>query len=395
MTDWRELESKYMMTTYKRMPVTLVRGEGSRVWDDEGREYLDFFGGHVVVSLGHCHPVIVAAVKEQVERLMHYSNVVYTLPQIELARLLIDNSCFHRAFFCNSGAEANEAAFKLARKWAKEHRDGAYEIIATHNAFHGRTLATVTASGTERYKAPFTPLPQGFVHVPFNDLEALKKATNENTCAVILEPVQGEGGVVPAEPEYLRGVRAWCDERGLLLILDEVQTGIGRTGALFAYQHYGIEPDIMTLAKGLGGGFPVGAVLAKERCAVFVPGDHGTTFGGNPLATHVAHAVVKYMIDNDLPAQAARKGELLEKRLRTLQDAHHSIEDVRGKGMLWAIELREEIAEELALACLKEGLIVNNVRPNAVRISPALTITDDELEEGLRRLGKVLSERLK
>ena len=395
MTDWRELESKYMMTTYKRMPVTLVRGEGSRVWDDEGREYLDFFGGHVVVSLGHCHPVIVAAVKEQAERLMHYSNVVYTLPQIELARLLVENSCFDRAFFCNSGAEANEAAFKLARKWAKEHRDGAYEVIAAYNAFHGRTLATVTASGTERYKAPFTPLPQGFVHVPFNDLEALKAATGENTCAVILEPVQGEGGVVPAEPEYLRGVRAWCDERGLLLILDEVQTGVGRTGALFAYQHYGVEPDIMTLAKGLGGGFPVGAVMAKEHCAVFVPGDHGTTFGGNPLATHVAHAVVKYMIDNDVPAQAAKKGELLQKRLRTLQDAYNSIEDVRGKGMLWAIELREEIAEDLVLACLKEGLIVNNVRPNAIRISPALTIGEDELEEGLRRLGGVLSERLK
>jgi acetylornithine/N-succinyldiaminopimelate aminotransferase len=394
-TDWREIESKYMMTTYKRMPVTLVRGEGSRVWDDQGREYLDFFGGHVVVSLGHCHPAVVAAVKEQAERLMHYSNVVYTVPQIELARLLIDNSCFDRAFFCNSGAEANEAAFKLARKWAKEQRGGAYEVMATHNAFHGRTLATVTASGTERYKAPFTPLPEGFVHVPFNDLGALKEATSDKTCAVILEPVQGEGGVVAAKEEYLRGVRSWCDEQNLLLILDEVQTGVGRTGALFAYQHYRIEPDVMTLAKGLGGGFPIGAVLAKERCAVFVPGDHGTTFGGNPLATHVAHAVVKYMIDHDIPAQAAKKGELLERRLRTLHDACDSIEDVRGKGMLWAIELRREIAEELMLACLREGLIVNNVRTNALRVSPALTISEEELEEGVRRLGKVLSEHLR
>jgi len=391
MTDWQELASKYLMTTYKRMPVTFVRGQGSRLWDDAGREYLDFFGGHVVVNLGHCHPEVVATLREQAGTLMHYSSVVYTTPQIELARLLVENSCLDRAFFCNSGAEANEAALKLARKWAKEHREGAYEVICAENAFHGRTLATVTASGTERYKAPFTPLPVGFVHVPFNDIEAIKRATTAKTCAVLLEPIQGEGGVVIPDNDYLRRVRAWCDEQNLLLILDEVQTGIGRTGKLFAYQHYGVEPDIITLAKGLGNGFPIGAVLAKERCAVFVPGDHGTTFGGNPLAARVGYTVVKYVIDNDLPAQAAAKGETLGRRLATLHDCYEFVEDVRGKGMLWAVEFGREMAEEVTLACLEEGLVVNNVRPNTLRLSPPLTVSEEELEEGLAKLDKVFA----
>ncbi len=391
MTDWQELASKYLMTTYKRMPVTFVRGQGSRLWDDAGREYLDFFGGHVVVNLGHCHPEVVAALREQAGTLMHYSNVVYTTPQIELARLLVENSCLDRAFFCNSGAEANEAALKLARKWAKEHKAGAYEVICAENAFHGRTLATVTASGTERYKAPFTPLPVGFVHVPFNDVEAIKRATTEATCAVLLEPIQGEGGVVIPDNDYLRRVRAWCDEQNLLLILDEVQTGIGRTGKLFAYQHYGVEPDIVTLAKGLGNGFPIGAVLAKERCAVFVPGDHGTTYGGNPLAARVGYTVVKYVIDNDLPAQAAAKGETLGRRLATLHDCYEFVEDVRGKGMLWAVEFGREMAEEVTLACLEEGLVVNNVRPNTLRLSPPLTVSEEELAEGLAKLDKVFA----
>jgi len=392
MTDWQEQANKYLMTTYKRMPVTFVRGQGSRLWDDTGREYLDFFGGHVVVALGHCHPEVVAALTEQAGTLMHYSNVVYTTPQIELARLLVENSCFDRAFFCNSGAEANEAAIKLARKWAKEHREGAYEVICAEDAFHGRTLATVTASGTERYKAPFTPLPIGFVHVPFNNAEAVKRATTDAACAVLLEPIQGEGGVLIPDEDYLRRVRAWCDEQNLLLILDEVQTGIGRTGKLFAYEHYGVEPDIITLAKGLGNGFPIGAVLAKEHCAVFVAGDHGTTFGGSPLAARVAHAVMKYIIDNDVAAQAAAKGETLGKGLSTLQDCYEFVEDVRGKGMLWAVEFSREIAEEVTLACLKEGLVVNNVRPNTLRLSPPLTVSEEELAEGLAKLDRVFAK---
>jgi acetylornithine/N-succinyldiaminopimelate aminotransferase len=391
MTDWQELESKYMMTTYKRLPVTFVRGQGCRLWDDAGREYLDFFGGHVVVSLGHCHPEVVGALTEQAGTLMHYSNIVYTTPQLELARLLVENSCLDRAFFCNSGAEANEGAIKLARKWAKERKDGAYEIICAENAFHGRTLATVTASGTERYKAPFTPLPIGFVHVPFNDIEAIKRATTEATCAVLLEPIQGEGGIIVPDDDYLRQVRAWCDKQNLLLILDEVQTGIGRTGALFAYQHYGIEPDIITLAKGLGSGFPIGAVLAKEHCAVFVPGDHGTTYGGNPLATRVAYTVVKHIIDNDLSAQATKRGLALARGLSTLHDSYDFVEDVRGKGLLWGIEFRREMAEDVTVACLKEGLVVNNVRPSTLRLSPPLIISEEELDEGLAKLNKVFA----
>jgi predicted acetylornithine/succinylornithine family transaminase len=392
MTDWQEIADQYMMTTYKRLPVTLVRGEGCRLWDDEGKEYLDFFGGHVVVNLGHCHPVVVQAVIDQAMTLMHYSNIVYTTPQLELARLLIDNSCLDRAFFCNSGAEANEAALKLARKWAKEQRGGAYEVICAENAFHGRTLATVTAGGTERYKAPFTPLPEGFRHVPFNDAKAIERATSEKTCAVLLEPVQGEAGIVVPDEDYFPQVRAWCDEQNLLLILDEVQTGIGRTGALFGYQHFGIEPDIITLAKGLGDGFPIGAVLAKEHCAVFVPGDHGTTFGGNPLATAVGHAVVKYVLEKDISGQAARAGEMLGRKLFELEDRFDFVSVVRGKGMLWGVEFRRDMAEEVTLACLEQGLVVNNVRPNVLRLSPPLTISDAELEQGLAVLERVLSK---
>jgi acetylornithine/succinyldiaminopimelate/putrescine aminotransferase len=323
---------------------------------------------------------------------MHYSNIVYTTPQIELARLLVENSCLDRAFFCNSGAEANEAAIKLARKWAKEHRDGAYEVICAENAFHGRTLATVTASGTERYKAPFTPLPIGFVHVPFNDAETIRRATTEATCAVLLEPIQGEGGIVVPDDDYLRQVRAWCDKQNLLLILDEVQTGIGRTGALFAYQHYGIEPDIITLAKGLGSGFPIGAVLAKEHCAVFVLGDHGSTYGGQPLATHVAYSVLKYIIDNDISGQVAAKGKYLEGRLRGLADRHSLVTEVRGRGLLWAIELDRELAETAVRACLEKGLILNAVKPTALRLMPPLVVSQEELDSAVEIIDGVLGK---
>ncbi|MEE8369392.1 MAG: aminotransferase class III-fold pyridoxal phosphate-dependent enzyme, partial [Dehalococcoidia bacterium] len=273
--NWVDLERRYFLPTGKRQPVTLVRGEGSRVWDDEGREYLDFVAGIAVVSLGHSHPVVVKAVTEQAGELMHVSNLYYTIPQLRLAQLLCENSGLDRAFFCNSGAEAVEGCIKLARKWGKEKRDGAAEIIVAEGAFHGRTLATVTAGGTERYRAPFTPLPGGFVRVPFNDAEAIRQAVTKSTAAVLLEPIQGEGGVNVPDDGYLRQVRAICDEAGILLMLDEVQTGIGRTGKLFAHQLYGVEPDVMALAKGLVGGFPIGAFLVKEHCSVLGPGEHG------------------------------------------------------------------------------------------------------------------------
>jgi acetylornithine/N-succinyldiaminopimelate aminotransferase len=290
----------------------------------------------------------------------------------------------------NSGAEANEGALKLARKWGKMHKDGAYEVIAAENSFHGRTLQAVTAGGTERYKAPFAPLPAGFVHVPFNDVDAIKRATNDNTVAVFLEPIQGEGGIIVPDDDYLKRVRAWCSERNILLILDEVQTGCGRTGALFAYQLFGAEPDILTLGKGLGGGVPISAFLAKEHAAVFTPGDHGTTYGGEPLTTRVAYEVMSYMIKNDLPAQVAERGTIVERRLRSLLDRCAHVTSIRGKGLMWAIEFSSDIGERVTQDALHNGLIVNNVRPNAVRLAPPLTISEEELEEGLAILEHVI-----
>ena len=388
--NWAELESRYFFPIGKRLPVTLVRGEGSRVWDEEGREYLDCVAGIASVSLGHCHPQVVKAVQEQAASLMHVSNYYYTVPQIKLAQLLCQHAGLDKVFFCNSGAEAVEGCIKLARKWGKERRDGAYEIIVAEKAFHGRTLATVTATATEKYRAPFTPLVEGFVRVPFNDVEAIKRATTAKTAAVLLEPIQGEGGVNIPDDDYLPQVRAWCDEAGILLMADEVQTGVGRAGALFAHQLYGIEVDVMAVAKGLGGGFPIGAFLAKEHCAVLGLGEHGTTFGGNPLATHVGYTVLKYVIENDLPGQVAKKGEHLERRLRSLADRHPMVTEVRGKGLLWAMELEREAAEEAVRLCLEEGLLANNVKPTALRLMPPLTITEGELDRAVEIVERVL-----
>lgn len=388
--NWADLESRYFFPTGKRLPVTLVRGEGSRVWDEDGREYLDCVAGIASVSLGHCHPQVVKAVQEQAASLMHVSNYYYTVPQIKLAQLLCQHTCLDKVFFCNSGAEAVEGCIKLARKWGKERRDSAYEIIVAEGAFHGRTLATVTATANERYRAPFTPLVEGFVRVPFNDVEAIKRATTGRTVAVLLEPIQGEGGVNVPDDDYLPRVRAWCDEAGILLMVDEVQSGVGRTGALFAHQLYGTEVDVMAVAKGLGGGFPVGAFLAKDHCAVLALGEHGTTFGGNPLATHVGYTVLKYVIENDLPAQVTRKGEHLERRLRSLADRHPMVTEVRGKGLIWAMELNREAAEEAVRLCLEEGLLANNVKPTALRLMPPLTITEEELDRAAEIVDRVL-----
>ena len=388
--NWIELEAKHFFPVGKRQPVTLVRGEGTRVWDEDGREYLDFVAGIAAVSLGHCHPEVVKAVQEQAATLMHVSNYYYTLPQIKLAKLLCEQTGLDRVFFCNSGAEAVEGCIKLARKWGKEKRDGAYEIIVAENAFHGRTLATVTATATEKYRAPFAPLVEGFVRVPFNDIEAVKKATTGKTAAILLEPIQGEGGVNLPDDDFFPKLRAWCDEAGILLMADEVQSGVGRAGKLFAYQLYGIEVDAMAVAKGLGGGFPIGAFLAKEHCAVLALGEHGTTFGGNPLATHVGYTVLKYIVDNDVPAQVARKGEHLERRLHSRADRHPMVKEVRGKGLLWAIELDREAAEEAVRLCLAEGLLANNVKPTALRLMPPLTVSEEELDRAVEIVDRVL-----
>ena len=392
MTDWRAKEEQYFMHPGKRMDLMAVRGEGTRLWDEDGREYLDFFGGPATVSLGHAHPVIVDAITDQARKLIHVSNQFYSIPQLQLAELLITNSCFDRVYFMNSGAEANEGALKLARKWGKEHKDGAYEVITAIDAFHGRTLQTITAGGTERYSAPFSPLPEGFVHVPFNDVDAIKRATNANTVAIFLEPIQGEGGINVPDDDYFKQLRAWCDDNNILLILDEVQTGCGRVGTLFAYELYGIEPDIMTLGKGIGGGVPLSAFLAKEHAAVFTAGDHGSTYGGEPLTTRVGYEVMRYIIENDIPGQVAKKGELVEGRLHSLQDRCPNVTGVRGKGLLWALQFDSDAGDRITKAALANGLIVNNVRPNAIRVVPPLTVTEEELEQGLAILAHVIEQ---
>jgi len=391
--NWKELEKKVYMQLAKRWPVTIVRGKGMKVWDDTGREYLDFVAGIAVTSLGHCHPVIVKALARQAKTLIQMSNMYYTVPQLQLSELLVRTSCLDRVFIGNSGAEANEGAIKLARRYGKLKRDGAYEIITANESFHGRTLATTAATGQNQFQEPYTPLPTGFVNVAYNDIEAIKAATNKLTCAVMLEPIQGEGGVNMPEDDYLKKVRAWCDEQGLLLILDEVQTGIGRTGTLYAYQYYGAEPDIMTLAKGLGGGVPIGAFLAKEQACVFKIGEHGTTFGGNPLVCATAFDVLNYIIRNDIAAHAGRMGEYLCNGLRGLASQYKVIKEVRGKGLLVAVQFNEEIAESVVSACLERGIILNKAKPDVARFIPPLIVKEKDIDRALDVLGKVLKER--
>ena len=372
--------------------MTLVRGKGARAWDDQGREYLDFVGGWAVNSLGHCPPVVVKALEKQAKTLIQASNQFYTIPQIELAQLLIKHSCLDRVFFCNSGAEANEGAVKLARRYGKLRLNGAYEVITTYSSFHGRTLAMTAATGQSKFQEPYIPLPDGFVNVEYNNVEAIKQATTEQTCAVILEPVQGEGGVNVPNDDYLRKVQGLCRGNGILFILDEVQTGIGRTGTLFAYEQYGVEPDIMTLAKGLGSGVPIGAFLAKENVSVFSPGEHGSTFGGNPLVCAASYATLKYIIDHDIPAQVKRVGSYFLTRLESLKQQFDFITEVRGRGLLIALEFNKEIAEKLVLACINRGLLVNKVKPNALRFMPPLIITEKEVDKAVGILGDVLGE---
>ena len=391
MSQWHELERKYFMHTVERVPVTLVRGEGARVWDEDGREYLDFVGGWAVNSLGHCPPVVVEAVTEQVHTLIQTSNQFYTVPQIRLAELLVSNSCLDKVFFCNSGTEANEGAVKLARRYGQHHLGGAYEVITTFNSFHGRTLSMVAATGQAKFQKPYIPLPVGFINVEYNNIEAIKSATTERTCAVMLEPVQGEGGVNLPDDDYLTMVRDWCAQNGILLILDEIQTGLGRMGTLFAYEQYGIEPDVMTLAKGLGSGLPIGAILAKEKAAVFVPGEHGSTYGGNPVTCAAAYATVKFILDNDVPKKVKKVGQYLSAGLDDLKQKHRFVTEVRGRGLLVAMEFDSDIAGSVLKGCLDKGLLVNRVKPNALRFIPPLIIGNEEVDEALGILDKVLS----
>ena len=390
--EWISIEQKYYAQTVRRQPVVLVRGQGTRVWDADGKEYLDFVAGWAVNNLGHSHPAITQAIVEQAGTLLQASNQFFTVPQLMLAELLIDNSCLDRVFFGNSGAEANEGALKLARRYGKLNRDGAYEVITAFNSFHGRTMATVAATGQPQYQEPFQPLMPGFVHVDFNDVEAIMNATTDQTAAVMLEPVQGEGGVNIPDDDYLRRVREWCDRNGLLLILDEIQTGIGRLGSLFGYQEYGVEPDVITLAKGLGYGGPIGACLSKETAMDLVPGDHGSTFGGNPLTTAAAYAGTKFLIDNDIPAQVKILETHLLDRLNQLKSHFSFITEVRIKGLLAAIYFDSDISGQVLTLANQAGLLLNGVRPNAVRFMPPLTVTAEEIDEAIGRLDDALKQ---
>ncbi|MCL6471850.1 MAG: acetylornithine transaminase [Firmicutes bacterium] len=385
------LNDNYHMNTYARLPVTFVKGKGTRLWDDTGKEYIDFLSGIGVANAGHCHPAVVEAIKNQVESLMHVSNLYYTQPQLELAKKLVEISFGDKCFFSNSGAEANEAAIKLARRYAKaKGKDNAYEIITALRSFHGRTMKTLAATGQPDKQKPFEPMPPGFKHVPLNDIDALENEINEKTCAVMLEPIQGEGGVYPCDEAYLKQVRALCDKHGILLILDEVQTGMGRTGHMFAYEGYGITPDVMTLAKGLGSGLPIGVLIASDKASVFNPGEHGSTFGGGPVACAGALATIKVIEQEGLVENSREVGAYFAQKLEDLKTNTGKINEVRGRGLMLAIELAKDNAKNIVLALLKEGIVANNIGGNILRFLPPLCITEEDIDIAVSILARLL-----
>ncbi|MBD2863654.1 acetylornithine transaminase [Paenibacillus oceani] len=383
-----------LFPTYARFPITLVKGEGSRLWDDQGKEYLDFASGLAVTNLGHAPQKVKEKLVEQLGELWHVSNLFHIPNQEKLGQLLVDNSCLDAAFFCNSGAEANEAAIKLARKYnAKVLGKQRYEIITFHTSFHGRTLATLTATGQDKVKEGFHPLPEGFVYAPYNDAEALKGFVTDKTCAIMLELVQGEGGVNPAEPEFVQEVVRLCKEHDLLLIIDEIQTGMGRTGKLFAYEHYGIEPDIITLAKALASGFPIGAMLGKAKLReAFGPGSHGSTFGGTPIATAAGIATVETMLEENLAGRAAEMGDYILSELHAKLAGNPLVKQIRGKGLLIGIECTLP-ASEFVPVIHEAGLLVTAAGPNVIRLLPNLLVTREEVNEGIGIIADVLARK--
>ncbi|HMH49888.1 MAG TPA: acetylornithine transaminase [Candidatus Acidoferrum sp.] len=380
-----EWSGKYHTPNYgARAPICLVRGDGTRVWDSDGREYLDFGCGIAVTSLGHCHPRVTGAIREAAATLLHVSNLYHTAPQIHLAKLLCEHSFAQRAYFCNSGAEANEAAIKIARKYAKERLStDRYEIVATHNSFHGRTLGALSATGQPKYQHGFEPMVPGFKHVPYNDLRAMERAIDNRTCAVLVEPIQGEGGVHVPDDDYLAGVRKLCDQSGALLILDEIQTGMGRTGRLWCYEHSGVEPDVMTLAKALANGVPIGATLIREDvAAVLGPGSHGSTFGGTPFVASVALATFTTILDEKLAERAARMGRYLMDGLRTLAGKHSIVREVRGRGLLIGAGLTKPVGP-IVDACREAGLLVLSAGEQVLRLAPPLIVEERECDRAL------------
>jgi acetylornithine/N-succinyldiaminopimelate aminotransferase len=387
------LADKYMFQTYARFPVTLVRGDGCRVWDEEGREYLDFVGGIAVCALGHSSPIVSQALEEQSKKLVHVSNLYYTRPQAELARLLVGNSFADRVFFCNSGAEANEAAIKLARRYATaKFGPQRHIIISMEESFHGRTMATLSATGQKKIRTGYDPLLAGFRFVPFNDLKSLDEALDESICAVMVEPIQGEGGVVVPHPDYLKGVKTLCNDREVLLIFDEVQVGMGRTGKLFAHEHYGVTPDIMTLAKALGNGLPIGAMLAIEELSqAFGPGSHATTFGGTPLVTAVSKAVMMCLLEDGWIEHCKVIGDYFKERLNTLVPKYECAKEVRGLGLILAVEMHRP-GSSIVNALMEQGYLINCTQEKILRFVPPLIVGTEEIDQLVETLDRVLEE---
>jgi acetylornithine/N-succinyldiaminopimelate aminotransferase len=377
-----EAYGRYVIPSYGRNPLVVVRGKGSWVWDDRGRKYLDFFPGYAVSGLGHCHPKVVAAVKKQAGVLLHLPNIYYSPLQARLAELIVEHAFPGKCFFCNSGAEANEAAMKLARKAG--NATGRYEIISMLESFHGRTIATITATGQAKYQQGFGPLLPGVKHVPFGDIGALSRAVTDQTCAVMIEPIQGEGGINVAPPEYFVAVRRLCDSRGILLIMDEVQTGMGRTGKYFAYQHYGIRPDVLTLAKTLGGGVAIGAMLASSNYAdLLQPGTHASTFGGNPLACAAGIAVFEAIEEEQLLKRTRRMGKYLRTRIVRLAARHKFVREVRGEGLMLGMHLSID-GKAVVAECLKRRMLMNSTGDNVLRFMPAMTVTKAEIDRAIK-----------
>jgi acetylornithine aminotransferase len=388
---WMAEADRVMATTYKRTPVVFSKGVGCTLWDTDGRAYLDFVSGIAVCNLGHAHPGVADAVFEQAKTLVHVSNLYYTTPQTELAAWLVEHSFADRVFFCNSGAEANEAAIKLARKYFKDKgAPDRYRIVSMIQSFHGRTMGTLSATGQDKIKQGFSPVLEGFDFVPFNDFEAVREKIGASTCAILLEPIQGEGGIRSADPQFLENIRRLCDETGTLLIFDEIQTGIGRTGKLFAYEHFGVQPDIMTLAKALANGLPIGAMLAKESvAAAFTPGSHASTFGGTPLVTAASLCVLKTIAQDDIIGHCAEVGLYFKERLQVLKSRHQCVVDVRGLGLLLGIELDRD-GLPLVEACLEKGFVINCVQGNTLRFVPPLIVEKSEIDRLIQCLDGIL-----
>jgi acetylornithine/N-succinyldiaminopimelate aminotransferase len=377
--------------TYKRFPIVIAKGKGCTLWDTDGKKYTDFVAGIAVCNLGHAHPQVSKALCMQADTLFHVSNLYYTIPQVDLAYWLTENSFADRVFFCNSGAEANEAAIKLARKYSKEKGEsGRYRIISMEHSFHGRTMATLSATGQDKIKQGFEPVLEGFDYVPFSDISALRGAIGPSTCAVLIEPIQGEGGVRCPDPDYLKAVRQVCDDTGILLIFDEIQTGMGRTGRLFAYEHFGITPDIMTLAKALANGLPIGAMLAREEVAdAFGPGSHASTFGGTPVVTAASLEVVRVLSEENIIDHCRTIGGYFKDRLSWLKDRHEVIEDVRGLGLLLGMKLRME-GDQIVASCMEKGFLINCIQGNILRFIPPLIIEKQEIDALVACLDEIL-----